>query len=97
MTYDVFADGLNLKTKSKNTTKRFLLDGIASHPDSVLPIPGNVDAKVEILAWTDMSFTESFQKQLKQKDVELDITKYIATVVHAVSHGDIEDSYNCII
>ena len=73
-----------------------LLDGIARHPDSVLPIPGNVDAKVEILAWTDMSFTESFQKQLQQKDVELDITKYIATVVHAVSHWDIEDSYNLI-
>ncbi|XP_063404655.1 A disintegrin and metalloproteinase with thrombospondin motifs 3-like [Mytilus trossulus] len=90
--------GLNLKTKCKNTTKRFLLDGIASHPDSVLPIPGNVDAKVEILAWTDMSFTESFQKQLKQKDVELDITKYIATVVHAANvlyqHAIVDKSLN---
>ncbi|VDI49252.1 Hypothetical predicted protein, partial [Mytilus galloprovincialis] len=76
--------GLKLNPHSKTNAKRLLLDGIARHPDSVLPIPGNVDAKVEILAWTDMSFTESFQKQLQQKDVELDITKYIATVVHAI-------------
>ncbi|CAC5418053.1 unnamed protein product [Mytilus coruscus] len=64
--------------------KRFLLDGIASYPDSVLPLPGNVDAKFEVLVWTDMSFTESFQKQPQHKNVELDITKYIAVVVHAI-------------
>ncbi|CAC5415438.1 unnamed protein product [Mytilus coruscus] len=59
--------GFKLKTASKKATKRFLLDGITSHPDSVLPIPGDVDAKVEILAWTDMSFTESFQNNSNTK------------------------------
>lgn len=68
--------------------ERFLVDGIARQPDNVLPTPRNVDAKVEILAWTDLSYVESFQKLVQSQDVEIEILKYIATVVHFVRRID---------
>lgn len=52
--------------------------------DDVAPIPGTVDANVEVLVWTDLSYIDSFHQLVQHPHVETDVLKYVATVVHAV-------------
>nr|XP_022287302.1 A disintegrin and metalloproteinase with thrombospondin motifs 18-like [Crassostrea virginica] len=54
--------------------------------DNVEPIPGSVDAKVEVLVWTDLSYIDSFHQLVHHPHVETDVLKYVATVVQAGNH-----------
>lgn len=62
--------------------------------DDVAPIPGTVDANVEVLVWTDLSYIDSFHQLVQHPHVETDVLKYVATVVHAgnqMFHNGIKD------
>ncbi|XP_061171721.1 metalloprotease mig-17-like [Saccostrea echinata] len=73
-----------------NLQKKFIF-GLQDH---VYPIPGNVNATVEVLVWTDLSYISSFHQLVHHPHVETDILKYVATVVHAgneMFHNGIKD------
>ncbi|XP_062578416.1 A disintegrin and metalloproteinase with thrombospondin motifs 18-like [Saccostrea cucullata] len=69
----------NFQHHLSDLQKKFIF-GLQDH---VTPIPGSVNATVEVLVWTDLSYISSFHQLVHHPHVETDILKYVATVVHA--------------
>lgn len=53
-----------------------------------------MDANVEVLVWTDLSYIDSFHQLVQHPHVETDVLKYVATVVHAVCLTGPRDNFS---